>query len=224
MRTTTALLLTLLVVVSCSDDGGDVAPVTTTSTTTTTSSTTSSTTTTAPSTTAPSTTTTSTTTTTTTTTTSLPIVIDPFTTEEMEERLADTHTYLGGWVLDPDVRWAVEQWGRGTVDDPSGWYELGGEMEVWVSELLHRTDEGVPVWDRTDLVVTTYRPEDGWAFSARCRLGGEPTDGVFAWYPVDDGAEQWTPAVEAWRVDFETGRAASIDAGVVDCENEAFGI
>lgn len=142
----------------------------------------------------------------------------------MQEALADSHVYLGGSIIDDAFDWAVEQWGVGPVDDAVAWYDVGGEMEIWVSALVERTDDGIPIWHRTDLVVTTYVPENGWAFSARCRLGGEPTDGVFAWYPAGDGVEQWSPAIEAWRVDFPSGLAAPINAGVVDCEDEMFGI
>lgn len=214
MRMTAVLLAGAMVVAAgCSDDDGDAVPATSTaivagsSTTTTTSATS-------------------------TTTTSIPSpssTIDPerfaaFTTDQMREELATTHVDLGGWILDADFAWGVELWGRGAVEDPTEWYLAGGEMELWISKLVERTADGIPVWNRTDLVVSTYRPDDGWALSANCRLGGDRTDGVFAWYPTDGGVQEWIPAAEAWRVDFETGRAAPINAGVVDCENATFGL
>lgn len=226
MRIAAVLFLALLVTAGCGDDGDASPPSTSTvnvegttpSTTTTEPGSTTTvaevetTTTAAPETTLPPPSTTE------------PERFEAYTTAEMEDELADSHVYLGGWIVDEEFSWAVEQWGQGGVGDPAGWYATGGDMELWVSSLVERTPDGIPVWQRTDLVITTYRPEDGLAISGSCRLGGDLTAGVVAWYPVEDGADQWTPAVEAWRIDFETGRMAPINAGVVDCENEMFGL
>ena len=159
-----------------------------------------------------------------TTTTTVPEGVDEYRTAEMEERLEGTHVYLGGWTITSEFDRAVEQWGRGAAADPVDWYATGGEMEVWVGELLRRTADGIPVWQRTDMFVISLEPEDDRSFSARCRIDEQPTDGILGLYRAGDDAAMWAPAVQAWRVDVTTGIVAAIEPAGVECENEGFGI
>ena len=165
---------------------------------------------------------TSTTSTSTTTSTTVPDS-DPFaefTTREMEAALVDSHRYVGGWVVSPTFDVAVDQWARGTeaVED---WFVDGGEMEVWVLELIRRSSDGTAVWRRADVVVVEMSAERG--FSARCRVDGTAVDGLFA-TTVVFGDEPWFAAEKAGQVDLDALTVAEVDSGPVDCENEGYGV
>jgi hypothetical protein len=84
-------------------------------------------------------------------------------------------------------------------------------------------DDGQPVWEELDRLQAPALPPGGSLELSSCRLQGTPDDTVVALLPNHDAASPEHIAAAGWayRIELPSGRFAALDAGAVDCINNA---